>query len=221
MKRKTLIMLAASVLLAACAAGLALYVALRHTPEFYRQALAMDAATQHLASDQMLQQATALASDANKPGRWQAVFTAEQINGYLAVQLPKDHPKLLPPTFHDPRIAITPQHVTLACRYKDARVACVLSLTVEVYLADPNVIALRIRRARAGSIPLPLDDVLRHITQATKDMAWRVEWRQAEGDPVAQVHLPLTRTKDGKQIRIDSLRLDDGEIYVAGTTLNR
>jgi len=220
MKRKTLLLLAGGVLLAACAAGFALYQALRHTPQFYREALAMDPATQHRASDQMLQRATALASDLNKPGRWQAVFTAEQINGYLAVQLPKDHPALLPPGFHDPRIAISPQQVALACRYEDTRVACVLSLTVDVYLAGPNVIALRIRRARAGSIPLPLDNVLRQISRATEHLAWRVQWRQAEGDPVAEVHLPMPRAKDGKRIRIDSLRLGEGEIYVAGTTLN-
>lgn len=219
MKRKALLILGA-VLVAACAAGVALYQALRHTPEFYRKALAADTAAQHLASDQMLQRATALASDVNKPGRWHAVFTADEINGYLAVQLPKDYPGLLPASFRDPRIAITPQHVVLACRYEDSRVACVLSLTVEVYLADPNVVALRLRRARAGAIPLPLDDVLRQISRATEHLAWRVQWRQAEGDPVAQVHLPMPRGQDRKRIQIDTLRLGEGEIYVSGRTLS-
>lgn len=220
MKRKTYLIMAGGILLAAFAGGLGLYRAVRHTPEFYRQALAVDAAAQRLASDQMLQRATALASDVHKPGRWQAVFTAEQINGYLAVQLSKDHPGLLPPALRDPRIAITPRQVVLACHYQDARLSCVLSLTLEVYLADPNVIALRIRQARAGAIPLPLDDVLRQISRATERLAWRVDWRQAEGDPVAQIHLPLPRGKDGKTVQIDSLRLGEGEIYVAGRTLN-
>lgn len=219
MKRKILLILG-GILLAACAAGLVLYRALGHTPDFYRKALAADTAAQHAASDQMLQRATALASDVNKPGRWQAIFTAEEINGYLAVQLAKDYPGLLPTGFHDPRIAITPQHVALACRYEDARVACILSLTLDVYLAAPNVIALRIRRARAGAIPLPLDDVLRQISRATEDLAWRVQWRQAEGDPVAQVHLPMPRGQDRKRIQIDTLRLGEGEIYVSGRTLS-
>ncbi len=218
MKRKLWLILGA-LLIAACGGALALYRALQHSPEFYRRALAVDAAAQRLASDQMLQRATALASEANKPGRWQAVFTAEQINGYLASQLPKDHPGLLPPAFRDPRVAITPQQVALACRYEDARLSCVLSLTLDVYLAGPNVIALRIRRARAGAIPLPLDDVLRQIGRATEHLAWRVDWRQADGDPVAQVHLPTPQGKNRARIRIDSLRLGEGEIYVAGTTL--
>lgn len=219
MKRRKWIILGA-IPVAVGAGGLALYQALRHTPEFYRQALAIEVAAHQVASDQMLQRATALASDVNKPGRWQAVFTAGQINGYLAVQLPKDHPGLLPAGFRDPRVAITPDHVALACRYEDARVACVLSLTVDVYLAGPNVIALRIRRARAGAIPLPLDDVLRQISRATERLAWRVEWRQAEGDPVAQIHIPVSRGKDRKQIQIDTLRLGEGEIYVSGRTLS-
>ena len=35
-----------------------------------------------------------------------------------------------------------------------------LSLTIDAYLHEPNVLALRIRRARAGALPVPLAQVL-------------------------------------------------------------
>ena len=54
----------------------------------------------------MLRDIAAIESAVNTPGRWQTTITAEEINGWLAVDMVKNHPKLLPPTFHDPRVAI-------------------------------------------------------------------------------------------------------------------
>jgi hypothetical protein len=92
----------------------------------------------------------------------------------------------------------------------------VLSLTIEPYLPKPSVLALRIVSARAGLLPLPLGRVLSGLSLAARDVQLRLEWRRAGGDPVAMLSLP---TGDGDRIvRIDTLRLGEGEIYVAGTT---
>ena len=144
------------------------------------------------ASEQMTRRAAALAGDLQKEGRWQAVFTADQVNGWLAVELGK-RPEMLPGAVRDPRVAIQPQQLTVACRYKDSQIDTVLSLTVDAYLAEPNVIALRIRKARAGSLPLPLDRVLQEVSRATDQLDWQVDWRQAAGDPVALVRMPAVR----------------------------
>lgn len=218
---KFALVLLAVLAILAVVAGFALYRATQHVPEFYRRAVAVDPASQRAASDQMLKRTTALAGDVRKEGRWQAVFTADQINGWLAVDLAKNHPQLLPAAIRDPRVAITPENLVLACRYRDGKIESVLSLTVDAYLAEPNLIGLRIRRARAGSLPLPLDDVLREISRATDQLEWRVDWRQAGGDPVAQVRVPAPANKEDKLVRIESLRLGEGEIYVAGTTQRR
>src|SRR5215467_5920384 len=69
-------------MLAAVLGGL--YWACQQSPPFYNQALAQDPATAHSASDALVRQAAELASDVRRPGRWQAQFTAEQINGWLA-----------------------------------------------------------------------------------------------------------------------------------------
>lgn len=218
--RKWLLLAAAVLavlLLAAVVALVSAYRASQQAPEFYRLALEVDPAVHKVGSDQMLQRATALASDVKKPGRWQALFTEEQINGWLAVDLVNNHSVALPPTISDPRVRIEPGSVTFACRVRQDRWESVLSLTVDVYLAAPDTVALRIRRARAGAMPLPLDTVLAHAAQAARHARRPVEWRQVDGDPVAL--LPLEpMNKHRITVAIDTLSLREGAIYVAGTT---
>jgi hypothetical protein len=201
--------------------GLVAYRAARHVPEFYRQAMAVSLQDHAAAADKMVRQATGLASDVQKEGRWTAAFTAEEINGWLAVELVKGHRELLPPNFSDPRVAITPDGATLACRYRSGAIDVVASLAVDVYLAEPGVVALRVRGARAGSLPLPLGQIVEEISRATNRLEWQVRWSQTDGDPVALISIPPPRNRGDKAVRIDAVELGDGEIRVAGTSGRR
>ncbi len=207
----------AIVLLVAAGVFWSAYRASQQVPEFYRLALEVDPAVQKVGSDQMLQRTTALVSDVKKPGRWQALFTEEQINGWLAVDLVKNHSRALPSTISDPRVSIEPGSMTFACRVRQDRWQSVLSLKVDVYLSSPDTVALRIRKARAGTMPLPLDTVLAQVAEAARRARHRVEWRQVDGDPVALIPLePMNKAR--VTVEIDTLSLRKGAIYVGGTT---
>jgi hypothetical protein len=195
--------------------------AVRQEPEFYRQAVELDQASQKDASDQMLQRATALRSDVEKVGPWQALFTAEQINGWLAVDLVENHPGTLPESFRDPRVEIRPEKMTVAWRVEQGRLAGVVSFVVEPYVPEPNVLALRIRAARAGLVPIPLSDVLDGVSRAAGQMDFTVRWQQADGDPVALVTIPPPSDQADKVIEIETIRLGEGEIYLSGRTRRR
>ena len=214
---RLLLVIFIAVLLVALLVLLCLYLAAQYEPAFYREALEADPAEQEKASDQMLQQATALASALKKEGRWEAVITAEQINGWLAVDMVKNHPNALPPTLRDPRVTIGPSAITVACRFEQSGQSSVVSLTVEPYMSEPNVLALRIVKARAGLLPMPLDKIFDRLSQAARDMRLHLEWRQAGGHPVALLTLPAAED-NGRQVRIETLRLGDGEVYLAGST---
>ena len=108
----------AGLVLLAGVAAVALYRAAGHVPEFYRQAVEVERAKQQAASEVMIKRATDLASDVQKSGPWQATFTAAEVNGWLAVDLVKNHAGMLPGTISDPRVAITPEAVDVACRYR-------------------------------------------------------------------------------------------------------
>jgi uncharacterized protein YpmS len=146
------------------------------------------------------------------------VFTAEQVHGWLAVELVKSHRELLSSSLSDPRVSITKDGVTMACRYRSGALDAVVSLTVDVYMAEPNVVALRVRGVRAGSLPLPLGRILEEVSQATNRLEWEVRWRQAQSDPVALISIPPPRNRGDKVVRIDAVELGEGEIRVAGTS---
>jgi hypothetical protein len=59
--------------------------------------------------------------------------------------------------------------------------------------------------------------VLDGITDAARRSNLRIVWRQVDGDPVALV--TLAPTAGGRRIvRIDTIRLEEGQLVVAGTT---
>jgi hypothetical protein len=219
-KRLRLAVVIGCVILALIAAGLfALYRLSQHVPEFYRQAMEVDPAEQKAAHYAMEQRAFQLESQWNKGGPWVARFTAEQINGWLAVDAAREHPLfLLPPTIRDPRVAIEPDRMILACRYEQGRTTSVLTLAVEPCLleAEPNSLAVRIRNFRAGRLPIPLTEITTPLSEAAKRQTddLRLQWRQEGGDPVAVISL---LDKKGRRIRIETVELRDGEICVAGT----
>ena len=195
-----------------------LHRASQYVPEFYGTAIQADPIVQKDASDKMLQKAAALVSDVSNEDEWKSLFTEEEINGWLAVDLVENHPDALSPSVTDPRVSIKPDRLTLACRYDHGNWQSVLSITVDIYLAEPNVVALRIRKARAGAVPLPLEEVLDQIAMAARKMDVQLRWQQAEGDPVALVPIRPPRDDNERVVRIESIKLGDGEVYLAGSS---
>lgn len=195
------------------------YQATQQVPEFYVQALASDPQQQKQASTEMFNRSNRLLRETKKQGLWQAQFSAEQINGFLAVDLVKQFPELLPAAVEEPRVAITPEQLTLACRYESDRISAVLSLVTSIYLSEPNVIAVRIHKARAGLLPLPLSQVLDQITSAAQTMELPLQWRQIDGDPVALISIVQPHDESNRPVVLESIELRDGEVHVAGRTL--
>jgi len=115
-------------------------------------------------------------------------------------------------------VAIDPQAIHLACSYRGRSGNCVLSVTVEPSLPEPNKLAIRIRSVRAGLLPLPLNEVLGMLSKAAVKMGLELRWRYDRGDPAAVISILPPRDADNRKVRIESLRLAEGEIYLAGTT---
>ncbi|HUY36109.1 MAG TPA: hypothetical protein VMV69_25445 [Pirellulales bacterium] len=194
------------------------YWAATRVPHFYRESLKLHPEAQQVASDQLLETATALASNVRKEGRWQALFTSEQINGWLAVDLARNFPDTLPPGVVDPRVQIRPEGVTVACRYLHGAVATVMSLDAEIYMQEPNVLSVRLHNARAGAIPVPMGEILDGVQQAATEAEFQLTWQQAEGDPVALVRVHPPRDDEDTLYVLETLELRDGALYVAGRT---
>ncbi len=198
----------------------ALMWAVQYRPQFYSDAMAVDPVAQRQASDQMLQQVSGVWNNAHSGDRWEVLFTAEQINGWLAVDLVENHPDALPENLSDPRVLIEEDRITMACRLQQDGAESVVSLSIEPYLAEPDVLGLRICRARAGLLPWPLRTITDRVSEAAKQAELPVRWLQADGDPVVLISIPAMHDEEGDRLgHIDTLQVRRGEIYLAGSSV--
>jgi hypothetical protein len=193
--------------------------AARRVPPFYAAAVAVPVEIHREASDRLLQSAAALASNLQKNGQWQAVFTTDQINGWLATELEKAFPGLLPDYLADPRVTVGPEGVMLGCRYLKGNVETVVSLKAELYMKEANVLKVRLSHARAGAFPLPLGNILEGVTRAAADAKVQLSWLQADGDPVAVIRLHAA--DENALYRLEKLQLGEDEVFIAGDTVPR
>lgn len=196
----------------------ALYLGLRRQPQWYAETLAAsDRRAAETASDRMLQRGADLTSALETKGDWKIVFTQEEINGWLIVDMPKNHPDLLPAELADPRVKIEADGVTAAARYDGEGISTVVSLKVEVYLSEENVMAVRMRKARAGGLPWSVGRIFDSLCEATARSEVRLVRSQIDADPLALIKIPKVRDR-GRAVRVTALRLEEGKIIVAGST---
>ena len=218
MKRRRAMLLSGVIAsLSACVAG-AIYGAARHVPHYYAEALGAPAEARRELGERMIENAAALASGLRKEGKWQALFTSDEINGFLSTDLEKHLPDLLPANVVDPRVRITPGRITVAGRCLGSAGDTVISIEAEAYVKEPNVLSIRFRRARAGALPLPMATVLEGFTKAAAEAQLQLSWLQAKGDPVAIVRLHPARDDHDTLYQLETLELGDGEMFVAGRT---
>jgi hypothetical protein len=194
------------------------YQAAQHVRPFYEQALQIEPDALKRGSRELESRATALLNDARQVGQWHAIFSAEQINGWLALQLDEYRGgDELPDRIRDPRVAISPELLTLGFRASSGGVDTIVSVDADVFLTDEGAVAIRLTSVRAGALPLPVMQLADEIAAACQQLSLPIRWTQQDGKPVAIVELHSDESTK-RQFHIDKLKLGDGELYVSGHT---
>ncbi len=212
----TLLFLAALLALASFLA----YRAATHVPDFYRESLVLDPQAAAQATDRVLKKAAALSNEAGQPGAWSIEFTEDEINGWLAYDLPENHPRALPAGISDPRVHIEKNDFTLACRAERKGVQTVITVTVDGYVTGDGEVAVRVKRARAGILPLPMEELIEKMIAAATKAGLGARRMQQEGDPVIlfDVH-GLAGKKE--ILKLQTVEIGDGVVRLSGVTLSR
>jgi hypothetical protein len=192
------------------------YYAARQVRPFYTEALRAEPETLERGRQELESRATTLYTDAQRHGRWQALFTSEQINGWLATQLANNSDGVLAKSVRDPRVAITHDALTLGFRTKSRGVETVISVEASVSLTEQGAVAIRLLSVRAGALPLPVMQLADEIAHACKDLKLPVCWTQQHGKPVVLVE--IHSDKPQREFYIDAIELHENELYVAGHT---
>jgi hypothetical protein len=216
----------AAVLLAGITASTAIGLsvlgqAARHEPAFYREALRVRPHVAHDASQQLEKSVLQLQQTSSQPGRWQAVFADEEINGWLAEELPRKLPQLLPPGVVDPRVVVEADTIRCACRYHSRALNFVISFALNVELTDQsNTLAVRVSDVRAGALPVRLQRYLPNIARAAARSGIACRWQETErSDPVALITIPHQHEDYAhREIYVESIELQPGQVRLAGRT---
>lgn len=194
--------------------------ATQYVPDFYHEALAAEPGARQAQSEQFERQALALQNALYHEGAWEVEVSDEQVNAWLGTTLAAQFPKALSRGVSEPRIAFDQNQLRAAVRYRWRETWVVVSLAGAAYLTpQPNEIAFRLERARAGRLPLPLnlyrDDLSRHAAR----LGLALRWTEADGLPVAVLRLPPSFTsRRGQALTLDRLHLASGRLTIAGST---
>lgn len=195
--------------------GLLIYQ-LHRAPDFYRQAVEQPAASQQVASDEFLSNVTATVSQAQRPGAWRTEFTEEQVNGWLAFDLPRNHPELLGESNHAPRVELDENIGRVAFEYRGL-VNTVVCLELSAEVRDPRTVAIRLQSLSGGAVPLPLGSVVEEVSAAAAQLNHEVHWTEEDGRPVALVTIPDLE-ENGQEITLVDVRLQPDRLVLVGET---
>jgi hypothetical protein len=218
-RRITRILVTTSVLFAIV--GLASWWAVgktREVPEFYRRATANRQPLTQKAARQFEKKIEKLHSDTSQIGSWHSSFDADEINQWLADELPKKFPRLLAIGAQEPRVVIEEGRVLAAVRYQRKSIDIVISCRLEVEMTEhPNMLALRVTDLRAGALRLPLGSFIKGISKEAAHGDIDIQWDNTEKDPVALVTVPSEHPQYiVSPVVVESVRLDNGTLTLSG-----
>ena len=217
-KVRLIVVLGLTFLLGIATCFFAVYRASQSVPDFYQEALVIEIEAARKAGDELEHQIFSAQNQFEDSAAWQLVLTDEQINGWLSTDLNEKFPQLLPTEASEPRVNFVDGQVQIACRINTSKLSTVLSVTIEAYLTDcPNEIAIRFHKVRAGSLPVPLTELLDEISTSGHGVGILVRWTQQAGDPVALIELPTERNERRRGVVLKQLCIFEGRIEMLGT----
>jgi hypothetical protein len=144
--------------------------------------------------------------------------TADELNAWLAVDLPRNHPRWLPPGVSQPRLAFRSRHVVLGTRVGYGPLTAVAWLEGEVLLRDVNHLAIVLEQAWLGAIPVPRTPILRELARRISKLGMVTDLRMLDGRMVLMVYIPSTHDAGATSYWLESLSIGDGELLMAGET---
>jgi len=170
------------------------------------------------AARRVVTKAAACHAAISRPGAWEAAVTADELNAWLAIDLPRNHRNVLPRGVSQPRLLFQPKHALIGTRVGYGPLTAVASLDFEIQLRDVNHLAIVLEQARLGAIPLPRPPILRELARRIAMLGMVTDLRMLDGRLVLMVYIPSTHDAGGTSYWLESLSIGEGELLFAGTT---
>lgn len=194
--------------------GLA-WLSLTHEPTFYRALVAegprelREAKAKHFVASSLQ-----LRNDISNEREWQAVFTDQEVNAWLAEDLITYFADQIPPEVHEPRVAFGSDRITLAFQLDRGPIRTVIWVVAQARIPEDNVLSLSFEKVRAGVVPISVERLIGPITDQARDHGVDVKWTREDDTPVATFRfLPHRGRPD---IVLERLSVRQGQIRLSG-----
>lgn len=201
-------------LFALLAAGSAAWLGLKHEPEFYRRFASVSSEHRQAEAKKFVAESLRLRNDIVNEPHWQAVFSDEEVNAWLAEDLVTQFADQIPEGVRNPRVLFDDDRVTLAFQLEQGPVSSVVWVVVRVRVPSPNQVSLTLEKIRAGALPMPADQFIDLITRHALEHGIDLVWTEEDGLPVATVR--YTADPSRADVVLETLRVLKGEIHLEG-----
>jgi hypothetical protein len=191
------------------------WVSLTHKPKFYRAVARIPRAVRKAEAQHFVAQSLQLRNDICNEPTWEAVFSDQEVNAWLAEDLVTHFADQLPPEVHEPRVVFEMDRVTLAFELERGPVRSVIWVVARPHVPEANVLQMTFEKIRAGVLPVPPEKILNRITEHLRAHGLDVEWNyDPEKLPVATVR--YNPDFDRGVIRLEQIQIREGQIRLAG-----
>lgn len=194
--------------------SMAVWRSLTYEPPFYRKLSSMDRQIRKVDADRFVSQTFQLRNDIANENRWEASFSDEEVNAWLAEHLVTHFADYLPAGVRDPMLVFELDRVTLAFKLDRGPLTSLVWVVARVQVASDNTIALRLEKIRAGAFPVSPDEVVGPIIERAQAHGLDVEWFKDQGEPVA--HFRYTPSPGRLDVVLERVILLDGRLYISG-----
>ncbi|AMV38507.1 hypothetical protein [Planctomyces sp. SH-PL62] len=194
----------------------AAWFCLTYEPRYYREMVPLDLPRDQIEgrAKHFVAQSLQLRNDISNEPTWEAVFSDQEVNAWLAEDLVTHFADQLPPQVHEPRVLFESGRVILAFRLERGGLSSVITVVARPRIPADNTVELTLEKIRAGILPVPADRVLDRIIEMGRGYGVDVVWRKVDGYPVVQLHYMPNRQRD--DVRLDDVEIRTGRIRLAG-----
>ncbi|QDT40963.1 hypothetical protein Pan241w_10220 [Gimesia alba] len=214
MKRFLLLLFLLLLLLGGVASGL--YWSASQVPEFYQEALQEQSQPEVRQEEakEFVQRSMQVVNDVrNKEPTWSQEFSEQQVNAWLAEELHQKYNEWVPEGISDPLVKFEKDHVELGFHLTLKKWSGIISLKFKPWLLKENQLVLELDKARAGLLPIPIDDAITDLIQEARADGWYIEWSQMNGNDVLIVYLDRGKSEFPD---LTALGVEPGMFRIAG-----
>jgi hypothetical protein len=190
------------------------WFSLTYQPSYYRDIILLSREMRAGKAKRFVAQSLQLRNDICNEPNWEAVFTDQEVNAWLAEDLVTHFADQLPPEVNDPRVIFELNRITLAFMLKQGAVESVITVVARPRVPGGNTVELTLEKIRAGILPVPADNVLDRIIEYARYHGVDAEWARKDGYPV--VLMRYTPNLDREDVQLEEVQIRTGQIRLAG-----